>query len=98
MFDFALPSLGSDMEEGTLTEWLVKPGDEVKRGQAVATVDTAKAAVDVEIWRDGTVHRLLVEPGTTVSVGAAMASLLEPGEAEPAEEPVREAAVVREAA
>lgn len=28
MFDFTLPSLGADMDEGTLTDWLVKPGDE----------------------------------------------------------------------
>ncbi len=83
MFDFVLPSLGSDMEEGTLTDWLVKPGDEVERGQAVATVDTVKAAVDVEIWRKGTVYQLLVEPGTSVSVGTAMARLLEPGESAP---------------
>jgi len=83
MFDFTLPSLGADMDEGTLTDWLVKPGDEVERGQAIATVDTVKAAVDVEIWQSGTVHRLLVEPGTTVSVGTALATLLSPGETAP---------------
>ncbi|KJF22613.1 2-oxo acid dehydrogenase subunit E2 [Rhodococcus sp. AD45-ID] len=83
MFDFVLPSLGSDMEEGTLTDWLVKPGEEVERGQAVATVDTVKAAVDVEIWQKGTIYQLLIEPGTTVSVGTAMATLLAPGESAP---------------
>ncbi|WP_442972588.1 biotin/lipoyl-containing protein [Rhodococcus sp. JS3073] len=75
MVVFALPSLGSDLDDGTLIDWLVKPGDEVDRGQAIATVDTVKAAVDVEIWRKGTIHRLLVllnagsaaaEPGVTV--------------------------------
>ncbi|GAA4488483.1 dihydrolipoamide acetyltransferase family protein [Rhodococcus olei] len=89
MFDFVLPSLGSDMEEGTLTNWLVEPGDTVERGQAVATVDTVKAAVDVEIWRGGTVHRLLVEPGTTVSVGTPLATLLEPDESATTGEPTR---------
>lgn len=83
MFDFTLPSLGADMDEGTLTDWLVKPGDDVERGQAIATVDTVKAAVDVEIWQNGTVQRLLVEPGTTVSVGAALATMLSPGESPP---------------
>ena len=92
MFDFVLPALGSDMEEGTLTDWLVKPGDEVDRGQAVATVDTVKAAVDVEIWQKGTIYKLLVEPGTAVSVGTAMASILEPGESAPATEPDRKPA------
>ncbi|QYB04612.1 2-oxo acid dehydrogenase subunit E2 [Rhodococcus sp. USK10] len=92
MFDFALPALGADMDEGTLTDWLVKAGDDVARGQAVATVDTVKAAVDVEIWRAGTIHRLLVEPGTTVSVGTPLATLREPGEPEPTMEPAHEPA------
>ena len=43
MIEFKLPSLGADMDEGTLLEWLLKPGDEVKKGQIVAIVDTSKA-------------------------------------------------------
>ena len=66
MFEFKLPSLGTDMDEGKLLEWRVKPGDKVKKGQVVAVVDTSKAAVDVEIWQDGTVFELLIEPGTRV--------------------------------
>lgn len=84
MFEFRLPSLGADMDEGKLLEWLVHPGDQVKKGQVVAIVDTSKAAVDVEIWQDGTVQELLVEPGTRMAVGTVMATLLEPGEAPPA--------------
>ena len=38
-----MPSLGADMEAGTLVEWLVKPGDKVKRGDIVAVVDTKRA-------------------------------------------------------
>ncbi len=83
MFEFKLPSLGADMDEGKLLEWLVHPGDEVKKGQVVAIVDTSKAAVDVEIRQDGTVHELLAEPGMKMPVGTVMATLLEPGEAPP---------------
>lgn len=83
MFEFTLPSLGADMDEGTLIEWRVAPGDSVERGQVVAVVDTVKAAVEVEIWRDGVVHQLLTEPGTTLPVGAVMAVLLDPGEHPP---------------
>uniref|UniRef100_UPI000A5E45FE biotin/lipoyl-containing protein n=1 Tax=Rhodococcus ruber TaxID=1830 RepID=UPI000A5E45FE len=83
MFEFTLPSLGADMDEGTLTEWRVAPGDTVERGQVIASVDTAKAEVEVEIWRDGVVHRLLAQPGVTLPVGAAMATMLEPGEDAP---------------
>jgi len=59
MIEFKMPALGSDMDEGTLNEWLVKPGDSVTRGQVVAVVETTKAAVEVECWHDGTVHELL---------------------------------------
>lgn len=92
MFDFKLPSLGADMEEGKLLEWLVKPGDSVDKGQVVAVVDTSKAAVDVEIWHKGTVHALLVGPGEKIPVGTVLATLLEPGETVPAAAPARQAA------
>jgi pyruvate dehydrogenase E2 component (dihydrolipoamide acetyltransferase) len=75
MLELKLPSLGSDMDEGKLLEWKIKPGDKVKKGQVVAIVDTSKAAVDVEIWFDGTVDELLVEPGETVPVGTVLATL-----------------------
>ncbi|WP_028629363.1 MULTISPECIES: dihydrolipoamide acetyltransferase family protein [Pseudomonas] len=80
MIEFKLPSLGADMDQGTLLEWRVKPGDKVRRGQVVAVVDTAKAAVDVECWHDGEVFQLLLEPGGKVPVGTLIATLLEAGE------------------
>jgi pyruvate dehydrogenase E2 component (dihydrolipoamide acetyltransferase) len=81
MIEFKLPSLGADMDEGTLLEWKVGAGDTVKKGQVVAVVDTAKAAVDVECWQEGTVAELLAEVGQKMPVGTVMATLLEPGEA-----------------
>lgn len=80
-----MPALGSDMDEGTLTEWLVKPGDVVSRGQVVAVVETTKAAVEVECWQSGVVHELLVPVGETVQVGTPLATLLAEGENAPAE-------------
>ena len=76
-----MPALGADMEEGTLDEWLIKPGDTVTRGQIVAVVETTKAAVEIECWHDGVVGELLVPVGQTVAVGAPLATLAEPGEA-----------------
>lgn len=72
-----MPSLGADMDEGTLQEWLVQPGDQVHRGDPVAVVETAKSTIEVECFETGTVGQLLVEPGTTVPVGTALA-LIEP--------------------
>lgn len=80
MIEFKMPALGADMDEGTLNEWLVKPGDPVSRGQVVAVVETTKAAVEIECWDEGTVHELLVPIGQTVQVGAPLARLAEPGE------------------
>jgi pyruvate dehydrogenase E2 component (dihydrolipoamide acetyltransferase) len=80
MIEFKMPALGSDMDEGTLDEWLVKPGDKVTRGQIVAVVETSKAAVEIECWHEGTVGELVVPVGETVQVGTVLATLLTPGE------------------
>ena len=80
MIEFRMPALGADMDEGTLVEWQVAPGDAVKRGQVVAVVDTAKAAVEIECWQAGTVFELLIQPGDKVPVGTPIATLLEAGE------------------
>ena len=80
MIEFAMPALGADMDEGTLNEWLIKPGDTVTRGQIVAVVETTKAAVEIECWHDGVVGELLVPVGQTVAVGTPLATLLEAGE------------------
>jgi len=93
MIEFHLPSLGSDMDEGKLLQWMVAPGQVVNKGDVIAVVDTSKAAVDVEVWTPGTVHRLLTEIGQTIPVGTVMAQLLAPGEAA-SSVPVVEASVL----
>ena len=75
-----MPALGSDMDEGTLDEWLIKPGDKVTRGQIVAVVETTKAAVEIECWQEGTVSELVVPVGETVQVGTVLALLQADGE------------------
>jgi len=73
--DFCMPTLGADMEKGTLLEWLVKPGDEVHRGQVIAEVDTAKSAIGIEVFEDGVVDEILVPEGQEVRVGTVLARL-----------------------
>ncbi|MET8764005.1 dihydrolipoamide acetyltransferase family protein [Lentzea sp. NPDC004782] len=75
MAEFRMPSLGADMDEGTVIEWLVKPGDTVARGDVVAVVDTSKAAVDVECFDSGVIEDILVEPGKAVPVGTPLATI-----------------------
>lgn len=83
-----MPSLGADMEAGTLVEWLVKPGDRVKRGDVVAVVETQKGAIEVEIFDEGLVSEILVPVGQRVPVGTALARLgAKGGEAPAAPQP-----------
>ena len=78
---FTMPTLGADMEEGTLVEWRVRPGDEVSRGQIIALVDTDKATIDVEVFESGVVESLLVDEGATVPVGTPLARIVAVGAA-----------------
>ncbi len=68
-----MPSLGADMEAGTLIQWLVKPGDVVKRGDIIAVVDTEKAAIEIEVFETGVIQTILVREGETVPVGTVLA-------------------------
>jgi pyruvate dehydrogenase E2 component (dihydrolipoamide acetyltransferase) len=76
MGEFRMPSLGADMEVGTVVEWRIKPGDNVHRGDVVAVVDTEKADIEVEVFEDGVVEELLIETGVAVPVGTALARLV----------------------
>ena len=74
-FDYAMPSLGADMEEGRVIEWRVAPGDTVHRGDLIAVVETEKSDIDIEIWHDGIVEEFLVDVGQLVDVGTPIARL-----------------------
>lgn len=78
---FTMPSLGADMEAGTLVEWLVSPGDRVQRGDVIAVVETQKGAIEIEVFEAGTVADLTAEIGQELPVGAPLATILAPGEA-----------------
>lgn len=73
MIEFKMPSLGADMEAGTLRDWLVKPGDKVKRGDIIAVVDTQKGLIDIEVFDEGAIAELLIKEDEKVPVGTVMA-------------------------
>lgn len=70
-----MPSLGADMEAGTVVEWLRKVGDTVHHGDVIAVVETHKGAIEVEVFEDGVVEEILVPPGEEVPVGTALAMI-----------------------
>jgi pyruvate dehydrogenase E2 component (dihydrolipoamide acetyltransferase) len=96
MSEFKMPSLGADMDAGTLVEWKVKPGDSVKRGDIVAVVETAKGVVEVEVFDTGIVDEIFFQPGQEVPVGKVLATICTAEElaqkkaAPPAPKPVEE--------
>jgi pyruvate dehydrogenase E2 component (dihydrolipoamide acetyltransferase) len=79
-----MPSLGFDMTEGKLANWLKKEGDRVERGQAIAEIETEKATVEIESTVAGTLQKILVPANQTVPVGTVVALIAEPGEKAPA--------------
>lgn len=81
MAEFRMPSLGADMEAGTLAKWLVKPGDAVSRGDIVAVVQTEKADVEVEVFTSGAIEKIHVREGDKVPVGTLLATVRGEGEA-----------------
>jgi len=85
--DFRMPSLGADMEAGTLIEWLVKPGDIVKRGDIVAVVETQKGAIEIETFQPGQIEQILVGLNSKVPVGTPLARIRAEGEAPAAPPP-----------
>ncbi len=71
-----MPQLTDTMTEGVLVSWEKNIGDEVKRGDIVATVETDKAIMDVEVFREGFLSGPLLAADTTVPVGEAIAYLV----------------------
>ncbi len=75
-----MPGVAANATEAVLAEWLVAESDEFQASDAIATVETEKAAVDIEAETAGRVLRTLVPAGAQVEVGAAIAVLGDPGE------------------
>jgi pyruvate dehydrogenase E2 component (dihydrolipoamide acetyltransferase)/2-oxoisovalerate dehydrogenase E2 component (dihydrolipoyl transacylase) len=67
--DFALPEIGEGVYEAELINWLVKPGQSVKRGQGLVEVMTDKATMEVPSPFIGTIEELRGEPGQKIKVG-----------------------------
>ncbi|MEU8187376.1 lipoyl domain-containing protein, partial [Micromonospora carbonacea] len=75
-----MPEIAANTEEAVLAGWPVAEGDEFAAGDVIATIETAKAVVDVEAPAPGAVVRLLVPEGTDVAVGDPIALIAAPGE------------------
>lgn len=70
-----MPQLGESVTEGTISLWLVKPGDTVKKYDPIAEVITDKVTAEVPSSFDGVIDKLLAEEGDTLQVGEAIVTL-----------------------
>ena len=96
MSEISMPRLSDTMQEGTISRWLKQPGDEVKKGDVLAEIETDKATMDLEAYESGTLEKILVQGGETVPIGQAVAVIgsgsgSQNAGAEPAQQPAQEA-------
>src|SRR3954449_5046529 len=73
--DVEVPALGESITEGTLAQWLKKPGEPVAAGDPSARLETDKVSVEVPSPVAGVLTEQLVGEGDTVAVGAVIARI-----------------------
>ena len=79
--DVQVPTLGESITEGTLAQWLKKPGEAVAADEPIASLETDKVTVEVPSPAAGVLSEQLVKEGDTVAVGALIARIDEGGAA-----------------
>ncbi len=85
-----MPQLGESVTEGTISKWLVEPGDKVNKYDPIAEVLTDKVSAEIPSSFTGTITELLVDEDDTVSVGTDICAIEEVGVTAAASEPVQE--------
>ncbi|HEX5238950.1 MAG TPA: 2-oxoglutarate dehydrogenase complex dihydrolipoyllysine-residue succinyltransferase [Sphingomicrobium sp.] len=73
--DVQVPALGESITEGTLAQWLKKPGEAVAQDEPIASLETDKVSVEVPSPVAGVLTEQLVKEGDTVAVGAPIARI-----------------------
>jgi 2-oxoglutarate dehydrogenase E2 component (dihydrolipoamide succinyltransferase) len=82
-----MPQMGESIAEGTLTKWLKKPGESVKRDEPLFEISTDKVDAEIPSPASGVLVQVLVEEGKTVPINTVVAILGEAGESDGAGEP-----------
>ncbi|MBV9231313.1 MAG: 2-oxo acid dehydrogenase subunit E2 [Chloroflexi bacterium] len=68
-----MPKMGDTMEEGKILRWLKKEGDQVKRGDPLAEVETDKVNIEIESFASGVLRKILIPEGASAPIGASIA-------------------------
>jgi pyruvate dehydrogenase E2 component (dihydrolipoamide acetyltransferase) len=75
-----MPTLGFDMEEGTMGSWLKEVGDTVNKGDVLAEIESDKVTQELQARAEGVLLATFVEPGDNIPVGANLGVIGEEGE------------------
>src|ERR1700721_1900445 len=75
-----MPRLSDTMTEGVIAAWHKKVGDPVKKGELLAEVETDKATMDLESYKDGTLLYTGTDKGGKIQVNDLLAIIGAPGE------------------
>src|SRR5437899_11279192 len=75
-----MPKMGDTMEEGKILRWMKKESDQVKKGDALAEVETEKVNIEIEAFANGILRKILVPEGQSAPVGAGIALIGTPDE------------------
>ena len=75
-----MPRLSDTMTEGVIAAWHKKVGDPVKKGELLAEVETDKATMELESYKDGTLLHIGVDKGGKLQVNDLLAIIGKPGE------------------
>lgn len=73
MADITMPKMGFDMTEGLIVRWIKKVGDQVKKGEAIAEIETDKVTIEIESFVDGTITQIVTAEGERAQVGGVIA-------------------------
>jgi pyruvate dehydrogenase E2 component (dihydrolipoamide acetyltransferase) len=73
--DVIMPQMGESIAEGTLSRWLKKIGDEVKRDEPIFEISTDKVDAEIPAPTGGVLAEITVIEGQTVAVGTVVARL-----------------------
>lgn len=76
-----MPQLGESVTEGTISKWLVSPGDKVNKYDPVAEVITDKVSAEIPSSFAGVIRELIAKEGETLPVGAPICTIEVEGEA-----------------
>jgi len=75
-----MPQVGQDIETATIVDWIKKENDPIQKGDIIATVESEKAAFDVEAYESGVLLKILYKEGDEVRVLTPIAYIGQPGE------------------